>query len=59
MELINELKNKVDKAETKDEAKEIIAEAGMLLDDEELDQVAGGLQKQKRLYSGPNQGILA
>ena len=59
MELINELKDKVDKAETKDEAKEIIAEAGMLLDDAELDQVAGGFQKSARSGRGANQHILA
>ena len=42
MKLIGNLKNKVDKAQNKEEAKEIIAQAGMLLDDDELDKVAGG-----------------
>ena len=59
MELINELKDKVEKAETKEEAKNIIKEAGMVLDDAELDQVAGGLQKQSRGRVGTNQHILA
>ena len=42
MKLVGELKDKVEKAETKVEAKEIIKDAGMDLTDEELDQVAGG-----------------
>lgn len=42
MKLIGQLKNKVEKAETKGEAMKIIREAGMLLDDQELDQVTGG-----------------
>lgn len=42
MELTKELKDKLDKAKTKEEAKKIIEEAGMTLDDAELDQVAGG-----------------
>ncbi len=42
MKLIGQLKNKVEKAETKEEAKQIIQDAGMLLDDQEMDQVTGG-----------------
>ena len=42
MKLVGELKDKVEKAETKGEAKEIIKDAGMDLTDEELEQVAGG-----------------
>ena len=42
MKLVGELKAKVEKAETKVEAKKIIEEAGMELTDEEMDQVAGG-----------------
>lgn len=46
MELTGKLKEQVEKTETKEEAKEVIKEtmedAGMLLSDEELDQVAGG-----------------
>ena len=41
MELTKELKEKLEKAETKEEAKKIIEEAGLILDDAELDQVAG------------------
>ena len=43
MELSKELKEKIEKAETKEEAKKILEEAGVVLDDAELDQVAGGL----------------
>ena len=42
MKLTGELKEKVEKATTKEEAKEVIEEAGMELTDEELDTVAGG-----------------
>ena len=45
MQLTGELKEKVEKAENKEEAKKIIKEAGEEagnLTDEELDQVAGG-----------------
>ena len=52
MKLTNELKNKLDNA-TPDEAKTILAEtkqnveeAGVILDDAELDQVSGGVTKQ-------------
>ena len=43
MKLIGELKEKVEKAETAEAKKELIEEAGMELDDEELEQIAGGL----------------
>lgn len=42
MKLIGKLKENVEKAENKEQAKELIAEAGMELTDEEMDQVAGG-----------------
>ena len=42
MKLIGKLKEKVDKAETREEKKKIIEEAGVALTDEELDKVAGG-----------------
>ena len=42
MRLIEKLKDKVEKAETKQETKEIIKDAGMELTDKEMDQVAGG-----------------
>lgn len=47
MEIIGKLKENVEKAETKEEAKEIIknagVEAGIELSEQELDQVAGGV----------------
>ena len=43
MKLIGDLKEKVDKTETREEAKKVIEEAGMELTDEEMDQVAGGI----------------
>ena len=46
MELSKELKEKVEKTETKEEAKEIIEKTGIILNDEELDQVAGGRRPQ-------------
>ena len=42
MELTKELKEKLEKAKNKEEAKKIIEKAGMELTDEEMDQVAGG-----------------
>ena len=42
MKLTGELKEKVDKAETKEEARDLIAQAGMELTDEEIDSVTGG-----------------
>ena len=42
MQLTGELKEKVEKTESKEEAKKTIEEAGMILDDAELDQVSGG-----------------
>ncbi len=46
MELIGKHKENVDKAENKEEAKTMIknagAEAGIILSEEELDQVSGG-----------------
>ncbi len=42
MKLTGELKKNVDNAESKEEAKELIAQAGMELTDDELNTVAGG-----------------
>ena len=42
MKLIGNLKNKVDKAQNKEEAGSLILDAGMELTEEELDMVAGG-----------------
>lgn len=42
MKLTGKLKEQVEKAETKEEKKSLIKDAGMELTDEELDMVAGG-----------------
>jgi len=42
MKLTGLLKDKVEAVETKEEKKAVIAEAGMELTDEELEDVAGG-----------------
>ena len=42
MELTKELKEKLENAESKEEAKKTIEDAGMELTDDEMDQVAGG-----------------
>ncbi len=42
MKLVGDLKDKVEKAENQEAAKEIIKEAGMELTDEEMEHVAGG-----------------
>ena len=42
MKLIGNLRKQVEETNTKEEAKEVIKEAGMLLTDDELDLVAGG-----------------
>ena len=43
MKLTGELKEKVEKAESKEEAKKAIEEAGVILDEQELDLVTGGM----------------
>jgi hypothetical protein len=42
MKLIGNLKEEVQKAKSKEEKKELIEKAGMELDDDELETVAGG-----------------
>ena len=42
MKLVGELKEKVEKAENREDAKELIKDAGMELTEEELDQITGG-----------------
>ena len=43
MELSKELKEKLEKAENKEDAKKILEDAGVKLTEEELDKVAGGI----------------
>ena len=42
MKLTSELKEKVEKTESKEEAKKTIENAGIILSDDEMNQVAGG-----------------
>lgn len=42
MELSKELREKIENAENKEEAKKILEEAGLELTDDEMEQVAGG-----------------
>ena len=42
MKLVGKLKDKVEKAESKEETKDLIKDAGMELTEEELDQITGG-----------------
>ena len=43
MQLTGELKEKVEKAESTEEAKKILKEAGVELNDSEMDTVVGGV----------------
>ncbi len=45
MKLTGNLKKQVEKAESKQEKKSLIENAGMLLSDDELENVAGGKSK--------------
>ena len=48
MKLTGELKDKVENAESKEEAKKILKDAGIELTDTELDQVSGGVGEADR-----------
>ena len=52
MKLLGFLKDKVDKAETMEAKKDIIAEAGMELTDDELEGVAGGVSYNEETLTG-------
>jgi len=43
MKLIGNLKKQVDQTESREEARSLIEKAGMLLEDDELENVAGGI----------------
>ena len=51
MKLTGKLKEKVERAENKEQVKEIIEDAGMILDDAELDQVAGGEEEYPKAFN--------
>ena len=52
MKLTGELKDKVDQTANPEEAKDVIAQAGMLLTDDEVSEVAGGVYD--LLYKKPH-----
>ena len=51
MKLTGKLKEQVEQAENMAEAKKVIEDAGMLLNDEELDKVTGGGATSRRSRS--------
>jgi len=55
MKLTGLLKEKVDAVESKEEKKAIIAETGVELTDEEVEQIAGGRLPRKALNSAEKQ----
>ena len=46
MKLTGKLKENIEKAENREEVRKILEEAGVILNDEELDQVVAGTGKQ-------------
>ncbi len=48
MKIVGELKNKVEKTQSNEEAKKLIKEAGFEINDEELDEISGGLEFMKK-----------
>lgn len=58
MQLIGDLKKQVEKANSKEEAKEIIADAGMMLTDDELNMVTGGKSNEGIVGICPECGVL-
>ena len=59
MELTGNLKKQVEKAETKEEKKSLIENAGMLLNDDELENVAGGKSNLYKTYEIYCAGVVA
>ena len=59
MKLTGNLKKQVEKAETKEEMKSLIENAGMLLNDDELENVAGGKSNLFKPYEIYCAGVVA
>ena len=59
MKLTGELKKQVEKAESKQEKKSLIENAGMLLSDDELENVAGGKSNFYKTYVIYCAGVVA
>ena len=57
MELTGKLKEDVAKCETRDEAKDKIKDAGVILNDEELDSIAGGIVARRPQHERLVQGV--
>ena len=57
MKLTGDLKKKVDAAASRDEARDTIANAGMELTDDELEQVAGGQWFRNAFEPNPRQVV--
>ena len=55
MKLIGELKKQVESTNTKEEAKDVIANAGIELTDDELDNVVGGSTSPNAIKDALNQ----
>lgn len=53
IKLVGNLKSRVEKAESKEEARSIIRDAGMLLSDDELAMVSGGTDYKAIFPSDP------
>ena len=54
MKLTGKLKEQVEKVESKDEKKSLIENAGMLLSDDELEMVSGGMSEAQLCYKNPS-----
>lgn len=57
MRLIGNLKDQVEKANSQEEAREIIEKAGMELTDEEMNQVGGGVNPHTPMCARENKDI--
>lgn len=57
MRLIGNLKDQVEKANSKEEAREIIEKEGIELTDEEMNQVGGGVNPHTPMFTRGNKDI--
>ena len=54
MKFTDELKNKLEKAQTKEEAKAVFEEAGFILSEEEVESISGGQDDWIKVPKGEN-----
>ena len=59
MEFTGKLKEELLKCECREEAKKKLEDAGLLLNDEELDAVVGGGQISYSIFSGGGSGVMS